>query len=41
VMTETEQFVAVATEEIAIRSAIAGTYSVREAQVKEVRVWQR
>ncbi|PYT20996.1 MAG: glutamine phosphoribosylpyrophosphate amidotransferase [Acidobacteria bacterium] len=41
VMTETEQFVAVATEEIAIRAAIAGTYSVREAQVKEVRVWQR
>jgi glutamate synthase domain-containing protein 1 len=41
VMTETEQFVAVATEEIAIRSAIAGAYSVREAQVKEVRVWQR
>ena len=41
VMTETEKFVAVATEEIAIRSAIPGTYSVREAQVKEVRVWQR
>lgn len=41
VMTETSEFVAVATEEIAIRSAIAGTYSVREAQVKEVRVWQR
>src|SRR2546427_1555682 len=41
VMTETEQFVAVATEEIALRAAIAGTYSVREAQVKEVRVWQR
>jgi glutamate synthase domain-containing protein 1 len=41
VMTETDQFVAVATEEIAIRSAIPGSYSVREAQVKEVRVWQR
>jgi glutamine phosphoribosylpyrophosphate amidotransferase len=41
VMTETDQFVAVATEEIAIRSAIPGKYSVREAQVKEVRVWQR
>jgi methylamine---glutamate N-methyltransferase subunit A len=41
VMTETEQFVAVATEEIAIRSAIPGKYAVREAQVKEVRVWQR
>lgn len=41
VMTETDDFVAVATEEIAIRSAIPGTYSVREAQVREVRVWQR
>ncbi len=41
VMTETDQFVAVATEEIAIRSAIPGKYSVREAQVREVRVWQR
>jgi glutamate synthase domain-containing protein 1 len=41
VMTETDQFVAVATEEIALRSAIPGQYSVREAQVKEVRVWQR
>ena len=41
VMTETDNFVAVATEEIAIRSALPGAYSVREAQVKEVRVWQR
>jgi glutamate synthase domain-containing protein 1 len=41
VMTETEKWVAVATEEIAIRSALAGSYSVREAQVREVRVWQR
>ena len=41
VMTETDEFVAVATEEIAIRAAIPGAYSVREAQVKEVRVWQR
>ena len=41
VMTETEDFVAVATEEIAIRAALPGKYSVREAQVKEVRVWQR
>lgn len=41
VMTETDEFVAVATEEIAIRSALPGKYSVREAQVKEVRVWQR
>src|SRR5215471_15557791 len=36
VMTETDDFVAVATEEIALRSALAGSYSVREAQVKEV-----
>ena len=41
VMAETDRFVAVATEEIAIRSAIPGSYSVREAQVKEVHVWQR
>ena len=41
VMTETDEFVAVATEEIAIRAALPGAYAVREAQVKEVRVWQR
>jgi len=41
VMTETDDFVAVATEEIAIRAALPGAYAVREAQVKEVRVWQR
>lgn len=41
VMTETDEFVAVATEEIAIRSAILGAYAVHEAQAKEVRVWQR
>jgi len=41
VMTETDNFVAIATEEIAIRSAVSGSYSVREAQVKEVRAWQR
>jgi glutamate synthase domain-containing protein 1 len=41
VMTETDDFVAVATEEIAIRAALPGAYSVREAQVREVRVWQR
>jgi glutamate synthase domain-containing protein 1 len=38
---ETEDFVAVATEEIAIRSALQGDYEVREAPVKEVRVWQK
>ena len=41
VFAETEQFVAVATEEIAIRSAIEGNFEVREAQAKEVRVWRR
>ncbi|HXI42408.1 MAG TPA: hypothetical protein VNH83_20660 [Bryobacteraceae bacterium] len=41
VMTETDKFVAVATEEIAIRAALPGKYAVREAQVREVRVWQR
>ena len=41
VMTETADFVAVATEEIAIRSALPGRYAVREAQVREVRVWQK
>jgi glutamate synthase domain-containing protein 1 len=37
---ETDRFVATATEEIAIRSAIQGNYTVREAQAKEVQVWQ-
>jgi hypothetical protein len=41
VFAETADFVALATEEISIRSALPGTYEVREAQVKEVRVWQR
>jgi methylamine---glutamate N-methyltransferase subunit A len=41
VFTETDDFVAVATEEIAIRSAIPGNYKVSEAQVEEVRVWSR
>jgi methylamine---glutamate N-methyltransferase subunit A len=41
VVAETESFVAVATEEIAIRSAIPGDYRVSEAQVEEVRVWSR
>jgi glutamine phosphoribosylpyrophosphate amidotransferase len=39
--TETGAFVAVATEEIAIRAAVGGEYEVREAQAKEVRVWRR
>jgi glutamine phosphoribosylpyrophosphate amidotransferase len=41
VVAETDDFVAVATEEIAIRSAIPGEYKVAEAQVEEVRVWSR
>lgn len=41
VLAETERFVAVATEEVAIRAAIPGDYTVREAQVKEFKVWQR
>jgi glutamate synthase domain-containing protein 1 len=39
--TETENFVALANEEIAIRSALPGAYEVREAQAREVRVWER
>lgn len=41
VFAETAAFVAIATEEIAIRAALPGSYEVREAQVKEVRVWPR
>lgn len=39
--TESGDFAAVATEEIAIRSAIPGKYDVREAQAREVRLWRR
>jgi glutamine phosphoribosylpyrophosphate amidotransferase len=41
VFAETNDFVAVATEEVAIRSAIPGDFKVREAQAKEVRIWSR
>lgn len=41
VMAETDGFVAVATEEIAIRSAIPGDFTVTEAQAGDMRVWQR
>jgi glutamate synthase domain-containing protein 1 len=41
VVAETDRFVALATEEVAIRAAIPGDYAVREAQVKEFKVWQR
>lgn len=39
--TETDTFVAVANEEIAIRVAFDGDYQVRETPANEVRVWQR
>jgi glutamate synthase domain-containing protein 1 len=41
VFAETDDFVAVATEEIAIRGAITGDFTVREAQAKEVQIWRR
>ena len=37
---ESDDFVMVATEEIAIRAARAGQYDVKEAQAREVRVWR-
>jgi glutamate synthase domain-containing protein 1 len=40
VYAETEGFVAVATEEVAMRTGLPGNYRVREAQVKEVKVWR-
>lgn len=40
-VTETERFVAVATEELALHSAFRGECDVREAQAEEVRAWQR
>jgi glutamate synthase domain-containing protein 1 len=38
---ETDRFVAIATEEIAIRAALPGDYEAREAGAREVRVWRR
>lgn len=38
---ETGDFVAIATEEIALRNALPGNYAVREAQAKECRTWRR
>jgi methylamine---glutamate N-methyltransferase subunit A len=38
---EADDFIAVANEEIAIRSALPGDYEVREAQAKEIRVWEK
>ena len=39
--TETDDFVAIATEEIAIRSVFSGSYTVRELQSKEIPIWQK
>jgi len=41
VYAETDRFVAVATEEIALRAALPGQYEAKEAQVREWRVWQK
>ncbi len=38
---QTEEFVAVATEEVALRASLGGQYQAREAQAGEVRVWPR
>jgi glutamate synthase domain-containing protein 1 len=38
---ETDAFVAIATEEIALRNALPGDYAVREAQAKESRIWRK
>lgn len=37
---ETDAFVALATEEVAMRAQFPGDYRVREADVKEVRIWR-
>jgi glutamate synthase domain-containing protein 1 len=41
VVAETDRFVAIATEEIAMRSALTGDYEAREPGAREVRVWRR
>jgi glutamine phosphoribosylpyrophosphate amidotransferase len=41
VFMEMDHIVGVATEEIALRSAIPGVYRVREAQAREIQVWRR
>jgi glutamine phosphoribosylpyrophosphate amidotransferase len=38
---ETDTFVAMANEEVAIRAAFTGDYAVAETQANEVRVWLR
>jgi glutamine phosphoribosylpyrophosphate amidotransferase len=41
VVADTPDFIAVSTEEVAIRKAIPGTFDVREAEAGEVRVWRQ
>jgi glutamine phosphoribosylpyrophosphate amidotransferase len=41
VVADTPEYIAVATEEVAIRSAIPGRFEVREAEAGEMRVWCR
>ena len=38
---ETDAFVALANEEVAIRAQFPGEYQVREADVKEAKVWRK
>jgi hypothetical protein len=40
-MAETDKFVVLANEELAIRAACEGDFEVREVQASEVRLWQR
>ena len=40
-MAETDEFVVLANEELAIRAGCEGDYEVREVQAGEVRLWQR
>ena len=40
-VTETDTFVAIATEEVAMRAALKGDFQVHEARAREVRVWYR
>ena len=40
-MAETDEFVVLANEEVAIRAGCEGDYEVREVQAGEVRLWQR
>jgi glutamine phosphoribosylpyrophosphate amidotransferase len=39
IIAETERWVAVATEEIALRHALSGDFRAREARTRSVHVW--